>query len=175
MKRPIVSTKGAALVPVDLAVGWGPMSDQAVLDQLTISQSARFFFYEYKGQPPIPREEIVSHATNLHLIPSTAAIAAQCKSLRAGELIQSHRFTCRSHWAKDRHLAQLAQSHGQRETAPASWFGCRKFINWRPEHVALIRAEIVAQASSLPFGMTQAGNARYLSLGEPGCVIFLLV
>ena len=26
--------RGAALVPVDLAVGWGPMSDQAVLDQL---------------------------------------------------------------------------------------------------------------------------------------------
>ena len=47
---------GAALVPVDLAVGWGPMSDQAVLDHLKISQSARFYFYEYPNQPPIPRE-----------------------------------------------------------------------------------------------------------------------
>ena len=73
--------RGAALVPVDLAVGWGPMSDQAVLDQLEISQSARFFWYQYPHQPPIPREEIVSHATNLHLIPSNKAVAAQCKSL----------------------------------------------------------------------------------------------
>ncbi len=79
--------RSAALVPVDLAVGWGPMSDQAVLDRLEISQSARFFFYEYQHQPPIPREEIVSHATNLHLIPSTDAIESQCKSLRTGELI----------------------------------------------------------------------------------------
>jgi hypothetical protein len=79
--------RGAALVPVDLAVGWGPMSDQAVLDQLEISQSARFFWYQYQHQPPIPREEIVSHATNLHLIPSNKAVAAQCKSLRTGELI----------------------------------------------------------------------------------------
>jgi hypothetical protein len=79
--------RGAALVPVDLAVGWGPMSDQAVLDQLEITQSARFFFYEYQHQPPILREEITCHATNLHLIPSTGAIAAQCKSLRTGELI----------------------------------------------------------------------------------------
>lgn len=79
--------RAAALVPVDVAVGWGRMSDQAVLDQLQISQAARFFYYEYKGQPPIPREEIISHATNLHLIPSTKVVAVQCKSLRTGELV----------------------------------------------------------------------------------------
>ncbi len=79
--------KGADLVPVDLAVGWGPMSDQAVLDRLEISQASRFFFYEYKGVPPIAREEIISHATNLHLIPSTPALAKRCRGLRAGELI----------------------------------------------------------------------------------------
>ncbi len=78
---------GAALVPVDLAVGWGPMSDQAVLDRLQISQASRFFYYEYKGQPPIAREEITSHATNLHLIPSNKAIAARCKSLQTGDLV----------------------------------------------------------------------------------------
>ena len=77
----------AALAPVDLAVGWGPMSDQRVLDQLRISQSARFFWYEWKGVPPLEPNEIVTHATNLHLIPSDDAIAARCKALRAGELI----------------------------------------------------------------------------------------
>jgi len=40
--------RGASLVPIDLAVGWGPMSDQQVLDRLHISQSMRFFWYEYK-------------------------------------------------------------------------------------------------------------------------------
>lgn len=79
--------RGASLVPVDLAVGWGPMSDQSVLDRLEISQASRFFYYEYKGVPPIPREEITSHATNLHLISSNKTIAAQCRSLRSGDLI----------------------------------------------------------------------------------------
>ena len=79
--------RGAALVPVDLAVGWGRMSDQAVLNRLKISQSARFYFYEYQLQPPIPREEITSHSTNLHLIPSTDEIASRCRSLRTGELV----------------------------------------------------------------------------------------
>jgi hypothetical protein len=77
----------AMLVPVDLAVGWGPMSDQRVLDQLSITQSMRFYWYEYKMPPPIPREEIVAHSTNLHLIPSTAEIASRAKSLRTGWLI----------------------------------------------------------------------------------------
>ena len=78
--------KQAALVPVDLALGWGPMSDQSVLDQLKISQSARFYWYEYR-RPPIPKEQIISHSTNVHIIPSTPAIAARCKSLRAGALV----------------------------------------------------------------------------------------
>jgi hypothetical protein len=78
--------KQAALVPVDLALGWGPMSDQSVLDQLKISQSARFYWYEYQ-RPPITKEQIISHSTNVHIIPSTPAIAARCKSLRAGALV----------------------------------------------------------------------------------------
>jgi len=78
---------GASLVPIDLALGWGPMSDQRVLDQLKITQSMRFYWYEYSRQPPIPVEQIVSHSANVHVIPSTKTIASQCKSLRIGQLV----------------------------------------------------------------------------------------
>jgi hypothetical protein len=77
----------ASLVPVDLALGWGPMSDQSVLDRVSITQSMRFYWFEYKLPPPISKEEIISHSTNLHAIPATAAIAAQCKSVRVGSLV----------------------------------------------------------------------------------------
>ena len=76
----------AKLVPVDLALGWGPMSDQAVLDRLKISQSMRFYWYEYRT-PPIPKDQIITHSTNVHVIPATSAVAAFCKSLRQGELV----------------------------------------------------------------------------------------
>jgi hypothetical protein len=79
--------KQSALVPVDLALGWGPMSDQSVLDRLTITQSMRFYWYHWPQQPPIAPEEIVSHSTNVHIIPSSPAIAAQCKSLRTGSIV----------------------------------------------------------------------------------------
>lgn len=78
--------RGAKLVPIDLAVGWGAMSDQAVLDRLKITQSMRFYWYEYQS-PPIPKEQIISHSTNLHVIPATPAIASFCKSARQGELV----------------------------------------------------------------------------------------
>jgi hypothetical protein len=78
--------RSAKLVPVDLAVGWGPMSDQAVLDRMKISQSMHFYWYEYQT-PPIPKDEIISHSTNLHIIPATPAIGSFCKSLRQGELV----------------------------------------------------------------------------------------
>ena len=77
----------AALVPVDLALGWGPMSDQRVLDRITITQSMRFYWFEYERPPPISKEEIIAHSTNMHIIPSTTAVASQCKSLRTGALV----------------------------------------------------------------------------------------
>lgn len=77
----------ASLAPVDLAVGWGPMSDQQVLDQLSISQSNRFFWYEWRNQPPIPQDEITCHSTNMHLIPSNEEMRKKIDGLHAGDLI----------------------------------------------------------------------------------------
>ena len=43
----------ADLSPVDFALGWGPMSDAAVLDRLSISQSNRWYQFRWEGSPPI--------------------------------------------------------------------------------------------------------------------------
>ena len=58
----------AELVPTDFAVGWGPMSDSAVLADIEISQGNRFYFWRTENWP-IPREEIEEHSANWHLIP----------------------------------------------------------------------------------------------------------
>src|SRR4051812_15027170 len=34
---------GSKLAPIDFAVGWGPMSDSAVLEHFRVTQGARFF------------------------------------------------------------------------------------------------------------------------------------
>ncbi|MEP6822464.1 MAG: hypothetical protein ABI946_08950 [Chthoniobacterales bacterium] len=78
----------ANLVPTDLALGWGAMSDQAVLDRVEISQSSRFYFYEYRNPPPIPQDEIGRQSANMHIIPADSAVGSVCRSLRAGELVR---------------------------------------------------------------------------------------
>ncbi len=78
---------GADLVPVDLALGWGPMSDTAVISQLNISQSGRFYRYNYKLPAPIPPKEIVTHSANMHMIPSNDEIEKQLHDVRAGQIV----------------------------------------------------------------------------------------
>lgn len=78
---------GSDLVPYDVALGWGPMSDQAVLDRLEISQSNRFFFYQWQSAPPIPPGEIECHAANNHLIAANRSIAHVISGLYPGEIV----------------------------------------------------------------------------------------
>jgi len=82
--------RGSELVPIDVAVSWGRMSDQAVLDQLSISQSNRFYFYEWMGQPPIPLQEIITHSANMHLIAATSRVTDSISHLRAGQVVSMH-------------------------------------------------------------------------------------
>src|SRR4051794_10580615 len=58
----------AHLVPTDFAVGWGPMSDSAVLSEIDISQANRFYFWSTRDWP-IDRDAIETHSANWHVIP----------------------------------------------------------------------------------------------------------
>jgi hypothetical protein len=65
----------ADLSPTDLALGWGAMRDDAVLSRLDISQSGRWYHYAWRGEPPLPPDEIARSSANMHLIPATTAVA----------------------------------------------------------------------------------------------------
>lgn len=77
----------ASLVPEDLALGWGPMSDNRILASLNISQSNRFYYWQSPKSLPLPREEIIAHSANTHVIPESEAIAAQLSHLRPGQVV----------------------------------------------------------------------------------------
>ena len=75
------------LAPVDLALGWGAMSDSAVLSRLSISQSGRFYYYRWENEPPLPPPEIVRHSANMHLIPINSAVEKTMKNVRVGQVV----------------------------------------------------------------------------------------
>lgn len=80
--------EGAALSPLDFAIGWGRMSDTAVIEQLGVEQGARFFTYRWADEPPIPADEIVRSATNVHLIPADRGVESALAKVRAGQVIR---------------------------------------------------------------------------------------
>ena len=87
-RRDYRSDREAALSPVDLALGWGRMRDAAVLSQLDITQSGRWYRYRYGGTPPIPPSEIDHSAANMHMIPGSGEIAAALDEVEAGERVR---------------------------------------------------------------------------------------
>lgn len=87
-RKKYTGDRGAGLSPLDLALGWGEMSNQAVLERLKISQSNRFYFYQWSDRPPISPELIKRRSANMHIIPADDATKAACLKLRAGELVR---------------------------------------------------------------------------------------
>ncbi len=81
------SGREADLSPVDLALGWGSMSDSEVLAKLSISQANRFYFYRWENEAPRPPAEIASHSANMHMIPADAKIEKILKEVRPGQVV----------------------------------------------------------------------------------------
>ena len=87
-RRDYRSDREAELSPVDLALGWGRMRDDAVLSQLDITQSGRWYRYRYGGTPPIPPSEIDRSAANMHMIPGSRDIATALDEVEPGERVR---------------------------------------------------------------------------------------
>jgi hypothetical protein len=79
--------KEADVSPVDLALGWGRMSDEAVIEQIEISQSGRWYRWRTKSMP-IPRREIETHSANMHMIPADDLVEADIRRSRKGDIIE---------------------------------------------------------------------------------------
>lgn len=75
----------ADLAPLDLALGWGPMSDNQVLESFKVSQGARFYSWRPVTESlPIEFHEVTQYSANTHVIPANAAVASKLDRLRLG-------------------------------------------------------------------------------------------
>lgn len=79
--------RAAGLAPFDLALGWGVMSDSAVLDRIDISQSARWYRTKYELPPPVPDQQIIANSSNMHMIPAGKSIERSLQKLRTGDIV----------------------------------------------------------------------------------------
>ncbi len=79
--------KESEISPFDLALGWGPMSDQNVIDKIDISQSNRWYRWSVDVLP-ISAKEISLNSANVHIIPKDETIAKKFDDVYSGSLIE---------------------------------------------------------------------------------------
>ena len=78
---------GAELAPIDLALGWGPMSIAGVINELKISQSARWYEYTYGNEPPLDPQAMATHSANTHCLPANPELRKQLLAVRRHDLV----------------------------------------------------------------------------------------
>lgn len=79
---------GARLSPLDLALGWGPMSDQSVLDLLEIRQGSRWYYLSWDQPLPLDDGQLFRHSANMHMVPAEDWVERRLKDARPGQVLR---------------------------------------------------------------------------------------
>lgn len=79
--------KESEISPFDLALGWGPMSDQSVIDKIGFSQSNRWYHWR-ADVLPISRSEISLNSANIHIVPKDEKLVEDFDRVYKGSLIE---------------------------------------------------------------------------------------
>jgi hypothetical protein len=80
--------RAADLIPVDLALGWGAMTDADLLSRMTITQGGRFYRWRYPSGAGVRNATVIANSSNMHMIPSTPEIGKILASVREGDIVR---------------------------------------------------------------------------------------
>ena len=76
------------VVPMDVALVWGPIADPSVLSHLKFHLSQRYVSYWYDaGTPAVAVGKLPSHIANNHLIPANDEVADALARITVGDLV----------------------------------------------------------------------------------------
>ena len=76
------------VLPMDLALVWGPVADPDVLRRMKFHLSGRYVSWWHDGGGPMHRQEVLaSHVANNHLVPASDDVAKELSRIRVGDLV----------------------------------------------------------------------------------------
>lgn len=78
----------ADIAPYDLLLGWGPMSDSAVVDDMAFDQRGRFGYWSFPHGASLDEREINRHVANTHPIPANERVRDRIASLKVGSVVR---------------------------------------------------------------------------------------
>jgi len=76
----------ATLAPMDIVLGWGPMSDEHIFEGLDVSIGKRHYEWsENTGR--LSREEVSANSNIFHVIPKASTVAKLIEEVRIGDIL----------------------------------------------------------------------------------------
>jgi hypothetical protein len=76
------------VLPMDLALVWGPLADPAVLARMKFHLSGRYVSWWHDGGGPMYAQSIFeTHLANNHLVPASDEVAKELSRIRVGDLV----------------------------------------------------------------------------------------
>jgi hypothetical protein len=83
-ERPYRFSRGAALIPVDWVLGWGPVIAPPYAGAIHYTQVSRFYMWG-TSDLRLDRGAIVTHTANTHVIPGSARLRRAVSVVRKGD------------------------------------------------------------------------------------------
>ncbi len=77
-----------ALVPIDLALAWGKVSDPEWAKYLKVEQSERVYRWSYPRGTPLDTSTVETHSANMHMMPASPEILSKMSSVAKGDVVR---------------------------------------------------------------------------------------
>jgi hypothetical protein len=83
-EEPYTFDSASGLIPMDWALGWGPVLAPPYAGRIHYTQTGRFYMWGYSGGG-LNRDTIVTHTANTHIIPATTRLRRAASCVRRGD------------------------------------------------------------------------------------------
>lgn len=80
--------------PLDLALGWGVMSNPITVSKVRVRQGGRFYMWNYPAGSNLSEAQVVHSSANMHMIPDSPRVHAALMGVRRHDVIAIDGYLC---------------------------------------------------------------------------------
>jgi hypothetical protein len=76
------------VMSIDVALAWGLVANPVVLKTMSFHLKRRYVSARWSGEMPLPKDVVMRHMSNHHLIPATPELQAELERVEPGDLLE---------------------------------------------------------------------------------------